>query len=72
MDNYKVYIHTNTINGKKYVGLTKQECKERWRHDGLGYQQQKKFFNAILKYGWNNFQHDIVAENLTAEEAGEL
>lgn len=72
MDNYKVYIHTNAINGKKYVGLTKQECKERWRHDGLGYQQQKKFFNAILKYGWDNFQHDIVAENLTAEEAGEL
>lgn len=72
MNNYKVYIHTNTINNKKYVGLTRQECNERWRHDGLGYASQPKFFNAIVKYGWDQFTHEIVASNLTEEEASEL
>ena len=38
MDNYKVYVHTNRANGKKYVGLTKQNCQDRWKHDGMGYQ----------------------------------
>ena len=47
MDNYKVYIHTNQINGKKYIGLTKQTCEERWRHDGTGYKSQIKFYRAI-------------------------
>ena len=72
MDNYKVYMHTNQINGKKYIGLTKQTCEERWRHDGTGYKNQIKFYRAIQKYGWDNFKHEIIAEGLTAEQAGEL
>lgn len=51
MENYKVYLHTNKTNNKKYVGITKQSLQDRWRHDGLGYKTQQKFFRAILKYG---------------------
>lgn len=72
MNNYKVYVHTNRANGKRYVGLTKQNCQDRWKHDGMGYQTQKKFFRAILKYGWDNFDHEIIASNLTAEQASDL
>lgn len=66
---YKVYIHTNLKNNKKYVGITSQRCNERWRKDGAGYQNQPKFFNAIIKYGWDNFKHEIIYENLSAKEA---
>ena len=72
MNNYIVYIHTNLINNKKYVGITRQKPKERWRHDGFGYQKQQKFFRAIVKYGWDNFSHEIVKDKLTAHEAGAL
>ena len=72
MDNYKVYVHINKINNKKYVGITKQKCQERWKHDGFGYKKQEKFFRAIQKYGWDNFEHIILYENLNAEQAGEI
>lgn len=66
--NYIVYCHINSINNKKYVGITKQKPEQRWRH-GKGYKGQTKFWNAIQKYGWNNFEHIILFENLTCDEA---
>lgn len=65
-----IYIHTNKINGKKYVGITSKEPKRRWGKNGTGYgKSQPKFRNAILKYGWENFEHEILFKNLTREEA---
>ena len=69
---YTVYIHKNKINQKIYVGLTKQTPQNRWRKNGEGYRSQNKFWSAIQKYGWNNFEHIIIKTNLTAEEAGQL
>lgn len=66
---YKIYMHRNKINNKVYIGLTKQKVEDRWRHDGLGYKNCPKFWNAIQKYGWDNFEHIILLENLTEEEA---
>jgi len=66
-----VYIHENKINGKLYIGKTKQKAKIRWR-DGEGYIDSPKFYNAIKLYGWNNFNHIIYAEKLTEEEAYSL
>ena len=75
---YTVYIHTNIINQKKYVGLTKQQPERRWGRNGQGYFKKKKgkyvqpaMVNAILKYGWNNFTHEILEKNLTQEKACE-
>lgn len=63
-----VYIHTNKTNGKMYVGQTCQNPKKRWSN-GLGYATQQYFYRAIQKYGWDGFEHEIIASNLTKFEA---
>lgn len=74
--NYCVYIHTSP-SGKMYVGQTGMKPEKRWQN-GNGYlhkyenrdeYSQPAFAHAILKYGWDNFSHEIVASNLTKEEA---
>lgn len=69
MNNYCVYMHINKINNKKYVGITCQKPEHRWKNDGSGYSKQSLFFNAIKKYGWDNFEHVIIAKGLTEDEA---
>ena len=68
---YCVYSHTNLINGKIYIGLTSMKPEERWKN-GAGYHIGTHFRNAIDKYGWDNFRHDIIKDNLTKEEAADL
>lgn len=48
-----------------YIGITKFEDKpnKRW-NNGKGYVDNEHFFNAICKYGWDNFQHEIFAKGL--------
>ena len=59
-----------------YVGQTGKLPEERWGKNGIHYVSKKKgkyrhpaFAYAILKYGWNNFEHEIIASNLTKDEA---
>ena len=72
MNKYTVYIHTNNSNNKKYVGITNRDPKIRWGVSGKGYSRQPKFFNAIQKYGWDNFSHEVIAQNLDKQEAKSL
>ena len=67
-----VYIHTNKINGKKYIGLTSQVPEHRWGENGSRYVECPHFWNAIQKYGWDNFTHEIYENNLTRDQAIDL
>ena len=60
---YSVYVHTSPSN-KQYVGITKQDPERRWNY-GFGYENNRYFFRAIKKYGWNNFRHEILYTNLS-------
>ena len=64
---YCVYKHTSP-SGKVYIGITGQRPEER-RQGGLGYRHNEYFFRAILKYGWDNFQHEILHTGLSKDEA---
>jgi hypothetical protein len=73
-----VYVHINKINGKIYVGRTKRNPEDRYGTNGVCYLRRDKhsgmylqplFANAINKYGWDNFEHEVVASNLTEEES---
>lgn len=69
---WSVYVHINKINGKKYVGLTSKKPSHRWGKDGKNYKNTKHFFAAINKYGWDNFIHIVLEQNLTKTEASNL
>lgn len=62
-----VYVHV-APNGKRYVGKTCQTKEQRWRN-GAGYRHCPLFYKAIQKFGWENFEHNILADHLTEEEA---
>ena len=64
---YVVYMHVFP-NGKKYVGITCQEPKRRWRK-GHGYYFNVRMTNAIKKYGWENIEHKILYSGLSLDDA---
>ena len=66
---YCVYCHTFP-NGKRYIGIT-NNCNQRWKN-GDGYKHQRKVYNAIMKYGWDNIRHEILVDGIPKENAQEL
>jgi len=68
MSNYKVYVHVNKHNGKKYFGITQQNVEKRWQN-GCGYISNDHFFKSIKKYGWDGFHHWVLFSGLDKETA---
>ena len=70
MNNYTVYMHISP-SGKRYIGITSMEPEKRWKN-GKGYIGNQHFTNAIEKYGWDNFEHIIIAKGLSEQQAKEM
>lgn len=69
---YKIYAHINKISGKIYIGQTcYKNINQRWRY-GEGYKHSPHFYNAIQKYGWDNFEHIILFENICGYELADV
>ena len=66
-NNYIVYKYTSP-SGKIYIWQTNQGLHKRYS-SGQGYKHSSYFYNAILKYGIENFQSEILKQNLSLEEA---
>jgi group I intron endonuclease len=69
MSEYLIYCHTSPT-GKKYIGQTNnynRRCSEHKTSKGC-----PAFHNAIIKYGWDNFNHEILDDGLSLEEANIL
>lgn len=72
---YCVYKHTFP-NGKVYIGITSMKPEYRWNY-GRGYMgknskgeyTQLLMTNAILKYGWDNIEHEVICTGLSKKEA---
>lgn len=66
-----LYVHI-APNSKKYFGITSTDVQIRWGNNGSGYKHNKYFWRAIQKYGWDNFQHIVLCENLSKNWACKL
>ena len=68
-----IYLITNKINGKQYVGKTENTIDERWREHCNDYQREhcekRPLYNAMLKYGIDNFE---IKELEYLKEGGKL
>lgn len=68
-----IYKYTNKINGKSYIGQTnrpRQRVNEHRCHS-LSPNKKVAFYNAVKKYGWDNFTYEIL-EELEAEDSAGL
>lgn len=65
-ETYTLYMH-KFPNNKLYVGITCRPVEVRWQN-----KYNKYFSNAVHKYGWENIEHIILADNLSKEWACKL
>lgn len=68
---YSVYCFTNKLNNKKYIGLTK-DIKRRFNQHKGKRSRAVILCNAIRKYGFENFDFNVLKSNLTLGEAKEV
>lgn len=57
------------MNGKLYIGQTGEDNVEKRYKNGLNYLRCPYFYNAIQKYGWDNFEHIVLFNNLSKDVA---
>lgn len=65
---YSIYKHS-VPNGKVYIGATSQNVKNRWGFNGSNYKSNPLFYEDIVKYGWNNIEHEVLHTVFNREEA---
>ncbi len=72
-----LYIATNKVNGKQYIGQTRKGLQKRKRdHEKISRNPASKshgyFQRAIAKYGPENFKWDVLTPDVPLEQVDEL
>ena len=65
-----IYIITNLINNKQYVGKTTKSLKLRWRRHCS--RKHTAISKAIIKYGKENFKIEVLEYTTSLEELNNL
>jgi group I intron endonuclease len=71
MQNAIIYMLTNKINGKRYIGFTTDLQKRLASHKYRAEKESHNYIliNAINKHGWDNFECSVLEEHPDAEYA---
>lgn len=74
METFRIYVVTNLINGKYYIGQTRLSLSDRWSNHCSCAERGDDyyFYRAILKHGKENFVIEQLAEAYTVEEINRL
>lgn len=76
MKNYYncIYMYTNILNNKVYIGQAKNFNKRHKQHISASYNEKQTYqynlpiHNAIRKYGIENFKIEILCENIDTQD----
>ena len=70
---YTVYLITNNVNSKKYVGVTIRSVEERYREHIREAESGSRWLLhcAMRKYGSSNFSLDVLEVDVPDEDAGD-
>lgn len=69
-----IYKATNILNNKSYIGQTVKTVEERKKEHfymAFNKNEQTYFYNALRKYGKENFKWEILEENILKEQLNE-
>ena len=69
-----IYCAENIENGKKYIGQTKMSFEKRKRRHyncAFRYKREGRFYDAIRKYGFENFNWSILEKNISLRKLDE-
>lgn len=70
MKEYKIYLLRCKSTNKCYIGVTSMPPKNRWSN-GKGYRNQPVIYDDICKYGWKDFEHEIIDTATSYKESRE-
>jgi group I intron endonuclease len=60
---YSIYKIKNTINSKVYIGFDSNWPNRQKSHKYLSDKRNQKIYSAIRKYGWDNFEWEVIYQS---------
>jgi len=71
-EKWTIYCHTLKTDGRRYIGLTSHTMEKRWKEHIKNSKSGRSYFqNAIRKYGYDAFEHKVLAQSWDLEGANE-
>lgn len=72
MSIYSIYKIVNRVNGKVYIGYTKNFTKRMYHHKRDALTKENTLYRAVRKYGWDNFSVEIIYQSTNGEHTNNI